>query len=130
MLLSAEGVGTSEIVCVTSMSRIPPPDDAVTERVVARAVRTLHLPLHTNFFIIDAVEGFFAKLTNRRLKRGVFHSILARQAAINRFVKGANQNPKLFCWIKDPDEIIAAVCRGHQALRKAGCVTGMVYSGI
>ena len=63
-----------------------------------------------------AVEGFFAKLTNRRLKRGVFHSIVALQAAINRFVKEANQNPKPFRWTKDPDEIIVAVRRGHQAL--------------
>lgn len=38
---------------------------------------------------INAVEGFFAKLTDRRLKRGVFHSIVALQAAINRFVKEA-----------------------------------------
>jgi len=65
---------------------------------------------------INAVEGFFAKLTNRRLKRGVFHSIVALQAAINRFVKEANQNPKPFHWTKDPDEIIAAVRRGHQVL--------------
>jgi transposase len=65
---------------------------------------------------INAVEGFFAKLTNRRLKRGVFHSIVALQAAINRFVKEANLNPKPFRWTKDPDEIIAAVRRGHQAL--------------
>ena len=65
---------------------------------------------------INAVEGFFAKLTNRRLKRGVFHSIVALQAAINRFVKEANQNPKPFRWTKDPDKIIAAVRRGHQAL--------------
>ncbi len=65
---------------------------------------------------INAVEGFFAKLTNQRLKRGVFHSIVALQAAINRFVKEANQNPKPFQWTKDPDEIIAAVRRGHQAL--------------
>jgi transposase len=65
---------------------------------------------------INAVEGFFAKLTNRRLKRGVFHSIVALQAAINRFVREANENPKPFRWTKDPDEIIAAVRRGHQAL--------------
>jgi transposase len=65
---------------------------------------------------INAVEGFFAKLTNRRLKRGVFHSIVALQAAINRFVTEKNQNPKPFRWTKDPDEIIAAVRRGHQAL--------------
>jgi transposase len=65
---------------------------------------------------INAVEGFFAKLTNRRLKRGVFHSIVALQSAINRFVKEANQNPTPFHWTKDPDEIIAAVRRGHQVL--------------
>jgi len=65
---------------------------------------------------INAVEGFIAKLTNRRLKRGVFHSLVALQAAIKRFVAEANANPKPFCWTKDPDKIIAAVRRGHQAL--------------
>lgn len=38
----------------------------------------------------------------------VFHSIVVMQAAINRFVKEANQNPQLFRWTKGPDEIIAA----------------------
>ncbi len=72
--------------------------------------------LETSASWINAVEGFFAKLTNRRLKRGVFHSIVALQAAINRFIKEANQSPKPFRWAKEPDEIIAAVRRGHQAL--------------
>ena len=35
---------------------------------------------------LNAVEGFFAKLTRRRLKRGVFRSVVDLQAAINRFV--------------------------------------------
>jgi hypothetical protein len=35
---------------------------------------------------LNAVEGFFAKLTNRRLKRGVFASIVELQTTINRFV--------------------------------------------
>jgi transposase len=65
---------------------------------------------------INAVEGFFAKLTKRRLKRGVFHSLVALQAAIKRFLAEANENPRPFRWIKDPDKIIAAVRRGHQAL--------------
>ena len=65
---------------------------------------------------INAVEGFFAKLTKRRLKRGVFHSLVALQAAINRFLVEANQNPRPFRWTKDPDKIIAAVRRGHQVL--------------
>jgi len=65
---------------------------------------------------INAVEGFFAKLTKRRLKRGVFHSLIALQAAIKRFLAEANENPRPFRWTKDPDEIIAAVRRGHQTL--------------
>ena len=46
----------------------------------------------------------------------MFHSVVALQAAINRFVKEANQNLKPFYWTKDPDEIIAAVQQEHQAL--------------
>jgi transposase len=65
---------------------------------------------------LNAVEGFFAKLSKRRLKRGVFHSVVALQAAINRFLAKHNQQPKSFTWTADPDKIIAAVRRGHQAL--------------
>jgi len=65
---------------------------------------------------LNAVEGFFAKLTRRRLKRGVFRSVLDLQAAINRFVAQTNAEPKPFVWTADPDKIIAAVKRGHQVL--------------
>lgn len=65
---------------------------------------------------LNAVEGFFAKLTTRRLKRGVFHSLVDLQAAINRFLAEQNANPKPFVWTADPDRIIAAVKRGHQVL--------------
>lgn len=65
---------------------------------------------------LNAVEGFFAKLTRRRLKRGVFGSIVELQAAINRFLAETNNHPKPFTWIADPEKIISAVRRGHQAL--------------
>lgn len=65
---------------------------------------------------LNAVEGFFAKLTRRRLKRGVFRSLVDLQAAIKRFLAENNDNPRPFKWIKDPDAIIAAVKRGHQTL--------------
>ena len=38
------------------------------------------------------------------------------QVAINRYVAETNARPKPFTWTADPDEIIAAVRRGHQAL--------------
>ena len=66
---------------------------------------------------LNAVEGFFAKLSRRRLKHGVFRSVVDLQAAINRFVEEHNDNPKPFVWRADPDAIIAARTRGFQALR-------------
>jgi transposase len=65
---------------------------------------------------LNAVEGFFAGLSRRRLKRGVFHSVVDLQAAINRFIAEHNQNPKPFIWRADPDQIIAARARGFQML--------------
>ena len=65
---------------------------------------------------LNAVETFFSRLTRRRLKRGVFHSLVDLQAAINRFIAEANQNPKPFVWTADPDRVLAAVKRGKQAL--------------
>jgi transposase len=65
---------------------------------------------------LNAVEGFFAKLTRGRLKRGVFRSLVDLQAAINRFLAEHNQNPKPFVWTADPDRIIAAATRGYQVL--------------
>ena len=76
-------------------------------------------PLHftpTSASWLNAVEGFFATLTKRRLKRGVFRSVADLQAAINRFLEEHNQKSQPYTWTADPDEIIAAVRRGHQAL--------------
>lgn len=75
--------------------------------------RTFHL-VPTACSWLDAVEGFLAELSKRRLRRGVFRSIVDLQAAIDRFVREHNTEPKPFTWTADPDGIIAAVRRGHQ----------------
>jgi transposase len=74
---------------------------------------------------LNAVEGFFAKLSKRRLKRGVFRSIVDLQAAINRFLRETNDHPKPFTWTADPDKIIAAVRRGHQVLDSIHWIVGL-----
>jgi transposase len=43
---------------------------------------------------LNAVEGFFAKLTKRRLQRGVFCSVVELQAAINQFLAETNSDPR------------------------------------
>ena len=65
---------------------------------------------------LNAVEGFFTKLTRQRLKRGVFQSVVDLQLAINRFVAETNADPKPFVWTADPKRVLAAVKRGKQAL--------------
>ena len=65
---------------------------------------------------LNAVESFFAKLTRRRLKRGVFRSVDDLKDAINRFIVETNGDPKPFAWTADPRRILAAVKRGKQAL--------------
>lgn len=47
---------------------------------------------------LNAVETFFSALTRRRLKRGVFHSLVDLQAAINRYIDEHNTKPKPFVW--------------------------------
>jgi transposase len=65
---------------------------------------------------LNAVEGFFAKLTRRRLKRGVFRSLPELQTATNRFLAETNDNPKPFVWTTDPKKLLAPVKRGKQTL--------------
>jgi transposase len=64
---------------------------------------------------LNAVEGFFAKLTNRRLKRSVFRSVSELEAA-NRFLAETNANPSPFVWTARPNRILAAVKRGKEKL--------------
>ena len=55
---------------------------------------------------LNAVERFFAKLTVRRLRRGVFRSIVDLQAAIKRFITEVNLNPTRFVWTAAPERVI------------------------
>lgn len=88
-------------------------------KVIAWLSRHPHVTFHftpTSASWLNAVEGFFAALTKRRLKRGAFIGVVDLQAAINRYVADHNVDPKPFRWKADPDKIIAAASRGHQTL--------------
>jgi transposase len=60
---------------------------------------------------INQVERFFALLTERALKRGVFQSVAALEAAINAYIEATNADPKPFRWTKAADHILASVER-------------------
>jgi hypothetical protein len=84
---------------------------------LARPSSPLDVPLHAHLRqLAQRRRGFFAILTRRRLKRGVFRGVVDLQTAINCFVVDHNQQSKSFVWTADPDKIIAAAARGHQVL--------------
>jgi hypothetical protein len=90
---------------------------ANTRRPGAPTIRwTFHFT-PTSCSWLNAVESFFATLTKRTLKRGVFRSVIDLHATIDRYLDEAIRAPKPFVWTADPDTIIAAVNRGRQALK-------------
>ena len=60
------------------------------------------------------------QLTRRRLKHGIFRSVVDLQAAINRFIAEHSEvEAKPFVWRAEPEAIIASRNRGFQALELA-----------
>jgi transposase len=60
---------------------------------------------------LNAVEGFFSVITRRRIRRGVFKSVVDLQAAINRYIREHNEDPKPFVWTKSADIILDKLTR-------------------
>ena len=60
---------------------------------------------------LNAVENFFSALTRRRIRRGVFKSIVDLQTAINRYLNEHNNDPKPFVWTKPAKDILAKIKR-------------------
>lgn len=58
---------------------------------------------------LNQVERFFAEITAKRIRRGVFRSIPQLEKAINDYVTGHNENPKPFTWTATADLILERV---------------------
>jgi transposase len=65
---------------------------------------------------LNLVEGWFAQLTNRRLRHGSFDSVAALTEAIDVWASHWNDDPKPFIWHKTAKAIITKVRRGRAAL--------------
>jgi transposase len=65
---------------------------------------------------LNLVEGWFAQLTNRRLRHGSFDSVAALTEAIDEWTAHWNDNPRPFVWHTPAKKIITKVRRGRAAL--------------
>jgi transposase len=65
---------------------------------------------------LNMVEGFFAQLTNKALRRGTFASVPDLITAIDAYLTANNTNPTPFIWTKTADQIVEKVQRGRVTL--------------
>ena len=65
---------------------------------------------------LNMVERFFRDLTENRLKRGVFRSVLELIEALDGYVDHHNEEPKPFIWTASAQDILAKVMRAQSAL--------------
>jgi transposase len=60
---------------------------------------------------LNLVECWFALLTARQLRRGVFRSTHGLEQVIRAYIAATNEHPKPFVWTKSADEILASIAR-------------------
>jgi len=63
---------------------------------------------------INMVERWFAELTNKQIRRGVYRSVSDLEKAIREFIDVHNKNGKPFVWTKSSDEILGSITRFAQ----------------
>jgi transposase len=96
-----------------------------TEEVKAWLAKHPRFKLHfipTSSSWLNLVERFFAEITRKRIRRGVFTSVAELEAAIHDYLDTHNADPKPFVWTKSADVILAKTDRARAALEttKAG----------
>lgn len=60
---------------------------------------------------LNQVERFFALLTDKKIRRGIYRSVNALRADIASFISRHNADPKPFTWTKSADDILASIER-------------------
>jgi transposase len=67
---------------------------------------------------LNLVERWFADLTGKAIRRGVFHSVPDLIAAIEAYLTAYNNDPKPLIWTATAEDILAKVRRGRVTLNQ------------
>jgi transposase len=82
---------------------------------------TAHPRFHLHFTPTSAswlnlVERWFARLSEKQIKRGAHRSTRALEGAIREYLHMTNESPKPFVWTKSADDILASIARYCQRI--------------
>lgn len=89
------------------------------EKVLGWIERSKRVFLHftpTSASWVNLVERFFAALTEKRIRRGVFTSVPHLEECLRQYLESCNKNPRPFVWTKSVAEIVEKVGRARTAL--------------
>ena len=72
---------------------------------------------------LNLVERWFAELSQKAVRRGVFHSVQDLEAAIHAFTVAWNANPAPFVWTASVEKILEKIARCQRRLEQIqpGC---------
>lgn len=65
---------------------------------------------------LNQVENWFAHLTEKNLRRGIFGSVTDLIASIEEYLAANNENPKPYVWTATAESILAKVQRARRTL--------------
>jgi len=65
---------------------------------------------------LNMVERWFREITDKRIRRGSFTSVADLIAAIEAYLDGHNQNPRIFTWTASAERILAKIAKSKEAL--------------
>jgi transposase len=93
-------------------------DYATHKHAVVKAWFAAHPRYHVHFTPtssswLNAVERFFAEVTNRRIRRGTFASVTALKRAITAYVNDHNASASPFIWTKSARTIMRKINKCH-----------------
>ncbi|MHB8693103.1 MAG: IS630 family transposase [Solirubrobacteraceae bacterium] len=66
---------------------------------------------------LNMVEIFFGQLTDKAIRRGIFHNVPDLIAAIETYLAAHNHDPQPFTWTATTDQILDKVRRGRVTLQ-------------
>jgi len=67
---------------------------------------------------LNLIERWFREITDKRIRRGVFHSLRELVEAILAYVQQHNQNPRSFTWTAKAEAILEKIRRARAILDK------------
>ncbi len=69
---------------------------------------------------LNQVERFFAEITEKQIRRGVFRSVAALEKAILEYLATHNENPRPFVWTANADLILERVKKVCERISDSG----------